>query len=444
MAYKVVMPKAGMAMETGIVAKWLKQKGDRVEKGEPLISIETDKTTMEVESMYSGVLLEILAEEGEEVPVVQTIAYIGEPGEVLPEEDKKAAVGETNPAEEVEMKPEAAAVNETAGDLQGQNQNTYGKIAATPAARRAAAEKGIDLAAVVPSGSFGQVKLGDVLEQSSAQKATPLAKAIAKDRGVSIGDISGSGYDGKVTKRDVLLAGQNAEYVQSAEDELVPHSSMRKVIAKRMLQSHQEIPPVTQTCMPDVTELMKLRTQINAGLADDKRVTLNDFIILATARALRKHPYVNASYKPEGMLLKKDINVGVAVAVDSGLIVPVIKNADRLLLTEVNQTAKILSSKAREGNLSPDEYSGGTFTISNLGMMGVTSFTPIINQPEIAILGICAAQQLLEMDEEGNISKKFKMPLCLTYDHRCIDGAQAALFSNTIVSLLENPLLLLI
>lgn len=438
MAYKVVMPKAGMAMETGIVGKWLKEKGDKVEKGEPLLSIETDKTTMEVESMYSGVLLEILADEGQEIPVVQTIAYIGEPGEKIPEEEKKALSEESISVEQAESKAEETV------DFKKQELTNGGKIAATPAARRIAKEKGIDISSVEPSGRFGQVKSSDVLAQSTAQAATPLAKAIAKDRGVSLEDLEGSGHDGKITKRDVLLAQQRAEYVQVADDELVPHSSMRKVIAKRMLKSHQEIPPVTQSCMADVTELMKLRSQINEGLGKDRRVTLNDFIILAVARALREHPYINASYTPEGMLLKKNINIGVAVAVDGGLIVPVIKNADRLLLTEINQIAKQLATKARESTLSPDEYSGGTFTVSNLGMMNVTSFTPIINQPEIAILGVCVAEQRLEMDDVGNISKKYKMPLCLTFDHRSIDGAQAALFSNTIVSFLENPLLLLV
>jgi pyruvate dehydrogenase E2 component (dihydrolipoamide acetyltransferase) len=203
-----------------------------------------------------------------------------------------------------------------------------------------------------------------------------------------------------------------------------------------MLQSHLEIPPVTQSCFADVTELMELCKKNNTG---GTRISVNDFIIMAAAKTLKEQTRINASYTEEGLLVKKHINIGVAVALPEGLIVPVIKDADRLALREISAQARELANKAKQGRLSPDDYSGGTFTISNLGMMGVTSFTPIINQPEIAILGVCAAEQKLEMDDSGNIVKKMKMGLSLTYDHRCIDGAQAAIFSNRIVELLENP-----
>lgn len=434
MAYAVIMPKAGMAMESGKVIKWLKNEGDRVEQGEPLLEIETDKVNMEVEAMNSGVLLKVLAHEGDEVPVVHTIGYIGEAGEAVPETEANAVpVAEKT----VEQFVVAAAAQNPAAKLQG------GRIPATPAAKRLAAEKGIPLESLTPSGSLGQIKAADVAAGSA--KATPLAKAMAADLGIDLKKIVGSGSGGKVTKADILPAAPAAAATTASvygEDELRPHSAMRKVIAKRMLQSHTNIPPVTQNCVADVTTLMELREKINA--MGDVRVTVNDFIVMAVAKTLKEQPHVNASYTDAGMLIKKHINIGVAVALPEGLIVPVIRDADKLALHEISATAKNLQKKAREGRLLPDDYSGGTFTVSNLGMMGVTAFTPIINEPESAILGVCATEQRLEMDDEGRITKRLKMPLCLTYDHRSIDGAQAAVFSNRVTQLLENPLSMLV
>ena len=430
MAYAVIMPKAGMSMETGKIVKWLKKEGERVETGEPLLEIETDKVNMEVEAMNSGLLLKVLAYEGDEVPVVQTIGYIGEAGEALPEAEKPVTEAR-QPAE----KPAEAAIKEPVAKLEGT------RIPATPAAKRLAKEKGISLQSVVPSGSLGQVKVADVAAMGTA-KATPLARAIAADLGVDLNTVSGSGYGGKVTKADITPVAAPA-VAMSEEDELRPHSAMRKVIARRMLSSHTNIPPVTQNCVADVTALMALREQINAARSEG-RITVNDFIVMAVARALREQPHINASYTADGLLIKKHINVGVAVALPEGLIVPVIRDADKLPLSGISAAARELSAKAKEGRLSPDEYSGGTFTVSNLGMMGVTAFTPIINEPESAILGVCATEQRLEMDDEGRIEKRLKMPLCLTYDHRSIDGAQAAIFSNRVTQLLENPLAMLV
>lgn len=426
MAYKVIMPKAGMAMETGKIVRWLKNEGDNIEAGEILLEIETDKVNMEVEAMNSGVLLKILAYEGDEIPVVNTIGYIGERGEAVPAEtETEREHAEDERTQEAEPKNQKL---KAAGE----------RIPATPAAKRIADQNGIDLKDLSPSGSRGQIKAGDVAAAANEIKATPLAKAIAKDTGLNLGAVPGSGFAGKVTKSDVMRA---ANSMQSDGDELVPYSAMRRVIAKRMLQSHIDIPPVTQCCVADVTSLMELRSSINR---DNLQASINDIIIMAAAKALKEQPRINACYTEEGLLLKKHINVGMAVALAEGLIVPVIRDADKLTLRQVSKTAKELAAKARQGRLTPDEYSGGTFTISNLGMLGVTSFTPIINQPEICILGVCAIEQKLEMDDSGNITKRMKMGLSLTYDHRCIDGAQAAVFCNRIVELLENPLLILI
>ena len=434
MAYAVIMPKAGMAMETGKVLRWLKNEGDQVEQGEPLLEIETDKVNMEVEAMNSGVLLKVLAHEGDEVPVVRTIAYIGTAGEAVPE---------TDAAETPAMVKPAAAPAVAAETQKAAARAEWGRMPATPAAKRLAEEKGIDIGSVVPSGSLGQVKAADV-EAAGAAKATPLAKVIAADLGIDLNKVVGSGSGGKVTKTDVtpVVPAAAAAAVQSGEDVLVPHSAMRRVIAKRMHQSHLNIPPVTQNCIADVTALTALREKINA--MDGVRVTVNDFIVMAVAKTLKEQPHINSSYTDAALLIRKHINIGVAVALPDGLIVPVIRDADKLALHDISATAKELQNKAKEGRLLPDDYSGGTFTVSNLGMMGVTAFTPIINEPESAILGVCATEQRLEMDDEGHITKRLKLPLCLTYDHRSIDGAQAAIFSNRVTQLLENPLSMLV
>jgi pyruvate dehydrogenase E2 component (dihydrolipoamide acetyltransferase) len=431
MAQEIIMPKAGMAMEEGKVVRWLKNEGDAITQGEPLLEIETDKVNMEVEAMASGFLIKILAEEGDTVPVTQVIGYIGEQGEAVL--DKPAA--KTGQKEEIEQTDAAAAQTQPAA----LGKSFSGKIAATPLAKTLAKRKGIALEAVEPSGKHGQIRARDV-EAAKQTAATPLARRIAGDMDVDLENVAGTGHNGKITKGDVLAAVSHTPV--SDEYEIKPHTAMRKVIAKRMLQSHLEIPPVTQSCIADVTALSALRSKINDE--NGTRISFNDFIILSVAKTLEEQPHMNASFAEEGLVIKKHIHIGVAVALPTGLIVPVIKDANMLSLKQISERAKALAAKAKEGRLAPNEYSGGTFTISNLGMMGVTSFTPIINQPESAILGVCAITQKLEMDDSGNIQKRLKMGLSLTYDHRSIDGAQAAIFSNRVVELLEHPLTMLV
>ena len=431
MAQEVIMPKAGMAMEEGKVIRWLKYEGEAVKQGEPLLEIETDKVAMEVEAGVSGVLIHILAREGDVVPVTKVIGYIGNPGETVaqPSADKATAPDEKKEAETIPYESKAALLT----------RHEQGRIAATPLAKTVAKQRGIALENVQASGKLGQIRAKDIEDYRQAA-ATPLARKIAAYSQVDIGSVAGSGHNGKVTKADVLAA--MPQIFAPDEGEFRPHSVMRKVIAKRMLQSHLEIPPVTQSCIADVTQLMAFREKINAQ--DGSRISINDFIILAVARTLKEQPYINASFTEDGLIVKKHINIGVAVALPEGLIVPVIKDANTLSLRQISETAKALAAKAKEGRLAPDDYSGGTFTISNLGMMGVTSFTPIINQPESAILGVCAVTQQLEMDDDGCIQKRLKMGLSLTYDHRSIDGAQAAIFSSRLTALLEYPLAMLI
>lgn len=438
MAEKVIMPKAGMSMETGTIIKWLKEVGDKVEYGEPILEIETDKTSMQVEAMNDGYLLSKLYEAGAEVPVVTTIGYIGEKGETPPVGDAPAAAASAPAVPEVKESAPAAEEKKTVSFATG------GKLRATPAAKRIAREKGIDLATVATNGE--PIKARDLEGTSAKVKATPLAKRVAEQNGIDISTVTGSGFGGKVKKDDVLaMAGtQTATQAQvpTAEDVLMPLNGMRKTIAKRMLESHNNVPPVTLNTQADVTGLFALRKQMND--ISDVKISFNDLVVKACAVALREFPNINASYTEEGVLYKKDINIGIAVALDDGLIVPVLRNADNYSLKGLASAAKDMAARAREGKLLPDEYTGGTFTISNLGMFGIQSFDPIINMPEACILGVCAITDQLMMEEDGGIKNHKKMGFSLTFDHRCVDGASGAKFLQRVVQLMENPLGMLI
>lgn len=440
MAEKVIMPKAGMAMETGTIIKWLKEVGDKVEYGEPILEIETDKTSMQVEAMNDGYLLSKLYEAGAEVPVVTTIGYIGEKGETPPAGDAPAAPKAASAPEAKEEAKEAAPAVE---EKKPASFATGGKLRATPAAKRIAREKGIDLASIDTNGQ--PVKARDLDGASAKVKATPLAKRLAEQNGVDIASVAGSGYGGKVKKDDVLAAvaaPAAATQAASEEDVLMPLNGMRKTIAKRMLESHNNVPPVTLNTQADVTGLFALRKQIND--ISDTKVSFNDLVVKACAVALREFPNINASYTEEGVLYKKDINIGIAVALDDGLIVPVLRNADKYSLQTLAAASKDMAGRAREGKLLPDEYTGGTFTVSNLGMFGIQSFDPIINMPEACILGVCAITDQLVMEEDGSIKNHKKMGFSLTFDHRCVDGASGAKFLQRVVQLMENPLGMLI
>ena len=406
------------------IIRWLKEIGDKVEKDEAVAEIETDKVNMEVESFADGFLIAKTAEEGDIIPVTKVIGYIGDKGEkintVNKQKTKKEAVSE--------VKNEVKKVKQKTLNL------SLDKIAATPKAKTLAKQKGIKLSDITPSGYLGQIISKDV-EGLGKVRATPLAKTIAKVNDIDLTSVNGTGFDGKVTKDDVLsMLGQNQ---LSKEDIVKPLSSIRKVIAKRMSQSHADIPPVTLNAKADVTLLSEMRSKINEQI--DGKISFNDIIIKAVAVVLKEQPNINVSIDGDNIIYRGSINIGMAVALEDGLIVPVIKNADNISLSQISITAKELAEKAKEGKLKPDDYSGGTFTISNLGMLGISSFTPIINQPESAILGVCEIEQKLIMDDSDKIQKRLMMGLSLTHDHRTIDGAQAALFIKRIKELMENP-----
>lgn len=313
------------------------------------------------------------------------------------------------------------------------------KIAATPQAKTLAHKNGIDLNVVKGSGTGGVIKGRDI-ENHRVVKFTPLAGRIAKELNLDMSKVQGSGYNGKIRKEDLpgLEGIEHAPVNRGLGSNIrKPMVGMRKIIADRMLKSHLEAPPVTLNAKADVTELLSLRKQMNKTLGSS--ISVNDLVMKAVAQSLREHSYINVTIDGNDIVFLDEINLGMAVALPDGLIVPVIKNADRLGLRELSASAKDLGSKAKEGRLIPDEIMGGTFTVSNLGMLGITSFTPIINPPESAILGVCSVEEVLRL-ENGRVESRNIMGLSLTIDHRIIDGAQGAIYLSRIKELLENPM----
>jgi len=462
MAVEVIMPKAGSEMEEGEIVQWFKNEGDHVEEGEVLLEIVTDKVNMEVEAEATGTLLKILAQAGDVVPVVQTIAWIGEPGEKIPGASES---GEVAPAETIiEKKVDYTPVKEV-------EKVDYSGLRATPAARAYARKKGIDLSKVKGTGPKGRIHKDDVLDYklNSKVKISPLAERIAKIEGINTESIVGTGPNGKIMKADIMAVLHGAQKVEAAPKaevaqkapkapkapnenqwgvvETVPMSPMRKVISKRMSESYFSAPTFVVNVEVDMTELLALRKKVVDAIIEEtgKKATVTDFISLAVIKSLMKHPYVNASLSSDEkeMYLHHYVNLSIAVGMDSGLVVPVIKGADKMSLKELVVASKEITTKALNGKLKPDEMADSTFTISNLGMYGVKSFVPIINQPNTAILGVSATVPK-PVVYNGEVTVRPIMTLTLTADHRVVDGLEGAKFMKTLKEAIENPLSLLI
>ena len=415
MAYEILMPQLGLTMEEGTVSSWLKHEGDAVKAGEAILEITTDKLTNEVTSEHDGVLLKIVAQEGEDIPVKGLLGYIGEAGEQV----GGAAAPTAVPVEAVAPAAASAAVIAPAAVSAG-----GARIRISPFARKLAANMGVDYSALTGSGPSGRIVAKDIYAAAEARKSAPAAAPAAPAAAPAAPAAKKGGLE--------LMEG----------DTIAKLSGMRKVVAERMLQSHTEIPPVTQNTKVDVTALMKFRKSLieTAG----KKFSVNDLILKATAKVLRAHPEVLVSYDNGQVIQRAHVNLGMAVALDAGLIVPVIRDADKMGLDELAAKAKDLATRAKENKLTTDEYKGSTFSVSNLGMFGIETFTPIVNQPDAGILGVCAIQDELVMDDEGNISKHQVMRLSFTYDHRLIDGAVAAKFIMDLRDLLQSPMNILL
>lgn len=433
---EIFMPKAGMDMKEGTLIRWLKEEGEPVELDEPVMEIETDKITMEAEAPGSGILLKKIAAEGSVVPVLTVLGYIGEAGEEVPAQVPQVPDFDASPsAGEVADMPEAAEqVRITEGAAQT-------GIPATPYAKKLAAEKQIDLKDVVPSDKDGIVYAENVL-------ATPLARRIAGEQQIDLNQVTGTGHNGRIMKDDVLEDGavsQNQEAAAKNPYRTVeakkPLKGVRKVVGKRMFDSYSQVPTVMQSMRVDMTALIAFRKEVNNNCKE--KVSLNDFIIKATAIAVKELPHVRTMLIDGELVTYAEANIGFAVAVEDGLYVPVIKNADILSVKEISRQAKELAGKARAGTIRPDEYTGGTFSISNMGMFDVYTFNPIINQPESGILGITGIEEVVR-PIDGEMSVRQEAILCMSYDHRVMDGVGAAKLKKRVRELIEHPMEILL
>ncbi len=456
MAIPIIMPKFGMTQEEATVLRWLRQEGDTVEQGDPLLEVETDKVVMEVEAPASGLLGGILVQKGDVVPVTEVIAFILQPGEKVPDEHA-APVSAT---EEPQVRR------------------------ATPVAQRMAVEAGIDLNQVPTSDPAGKIKRQDVenylaqlatasVEPSIAPsvtvkgkkpRATPAARRVAREHGLDLAQLEGRGPRGRVQEADVVAAIRQMRpeiapppgLAAPPGAEVVPLQGMRRTIATRMKQSYQTAPHITLTVEADMSAAQALRHELNARAetVSAPRISFTAILVKVCAWALQRHRWVNASLRSgtgneaseEAIHLHEWSNVGVAVALDEGLIVPVVRQAERLGIAEIARQLQDLTDRARQGLLTPDDVSGGTFTITNLGMYGIEHFTAIINPPESAILAVGRiAKRAIVMEREAGDEVVIRpmMHMTLSADHRVLDGAVAARFLQDVVEALEHPSLLL-
>jgi pyruvate dehydrogenase E2 component (dihydrolipoamide acetyltransferase) len=433
------MPQMGYDMQEGAVVRWLKAEGSNVEIGEPVAEIETDKAVVEFESYAEGVLQKILVNEGTTVPVGEVIAIVGEDSEVVgtaAEPEGPAPVAEPEPTEEethAAIPLGAASVPPSDGTepaSEPEEPRQPQRVLATPIARQIAAEAGIDLAMVEGTGPGGRVTKDDVqsvVDAMTKPEPEPEAEPEPEPEPVE-------------AQAEVEVEAEPEPETEEDED-LVPLSKMRQQIARVTIRSKSEKPHFYVNTDVDMTAAMTLRAQINQALAaDGVRATVNDLIIAASVLALKRYPKFNAYYEDGGIRMNDDVNVGVAMAVEEGLILPAIVGAGDMSLKEVAQASKDLSDRAQQGTLSPQEYSGGTFAISNMGMMGVTSFVAIIQPPQSAVLAVGAVQKRPVVTDDDQVVVRQMMTATLSADHRIVDGAEGAMFLNEIKDLLENPL----
>lgn len=399
----VIMPKMGDAMTEGKVLRWMKRPGDAVSKGEAIAEIETDKVNVDLESEESGVLLEIVAAEGETVAVGGTIAVIGEPGQ--------------------KVEPRARFDR-----VKAEPQRTQ---PATPAARPAPAAEA---------------------RPEERVKASPVARKLAAEHGLDLGAIRGTGPDGRVTKEDVEAAVTAAAAAPAAtpaavsappgaDYDEVPLTRIRQTIGKRMLDSKLHVPHFYVTVDVAMDEALRARAQLNAALGEQRKISVNDLVLRATALALRAFPNLNSALVNGSLRRFRRINLAVAIALPEGLIAPVIHDVDRKTLAEIGDAAKALGDRARSGRLRSEDYEAGTFTVSNLGMYDVDSFVAIINPPHAAILAVGSARPTAVV-RDGQLTVAAMMKVTVSGDHRITDGAEAARFLGEVKRLLENPVLL--
>jgi pyruvate dehydrogenase E2 component (dihydrolipoamide acetyltransferase) len=417
MAQLIVMPKLSDTMEEGAVANWLKKEGESIDEGQDLVEIETDKATMAYASSAEGVILKILLQPKKSAPLGAPLCVIGKKGEAFNLDEMLAKVSgpKSSPPPASAPKP------------------TTAPIGVSKPMVAAVAPKASTSTPVVETSGNGRVK------------ASPLAKKIAADRGINLSGITGSGPSGRVVVRDLDGAPSGSSAVSrvlaTGEDRTIPNSMMRKTIAKRLLAGKNEAPHFYLTVSADMTRMNEWRARLNKDSEKTGvKVSVNDLVIMAVSRALRKHPEINSSWQGESIIEFGNVHVAMAVALPTGLVTPVVRHTDQLSIKEIAQMSRDLALRAKDGKLGNEDYAGGTFTISNLGMFGIEEFTAIINPPQAAILAVGATIASPGVDSKGQLVVQPRMKMTMSCDHRVIDGAMGAQFLQTLVSYLEDPL----
>lgn len=398
MAVEVIMPKLGMTMTEGTVVEWLKKENEPVKKGEPIAEISSEKLQNQVESPADGVLLKIVVQEDETVPVMKTIAYVGEPGEKI-----EQAV------QPKEKEVESAPSNEDFPQERVQQAVRKKRIIISPAARKLARKLNVDIETVKGTGPNGRITNEDIKRAAE--------------------------------KKDMQIEIRPEAKPADAKVDIKKLAGMRRVIAERMHQSLQNSAQLTLMLKADVTELIALQKKIRSQMndSDNIRITVTDLIAKATVKALLDHPIMNSTMANDAIYIHKEVHLGIAVALEEGLVVPVVRNAEKLSLGEISRQIRDLSVRAREGKLDMEEMKGSTFSITNLGRSGIEYFTPVLNTPESGILGVGSIQSTPVFGEDGQITRREMLPLSLTFDHRVLDGAPAGEFLSTVKNYLEHP-----
>ena len=456
MATSIVMPQLGYDMREGTVVRWVKQEGDEVVANEVIAEIETDKAVVEFKPTTGGVLRRIVAGEGEAVPVGQLIAVIGDADEALPDDLGGPSAAAPAPTAEPEIAP-APAVAPSAAPA--------GEVRASPIARRLARERGVDLATITGSGPSGRIVEADVMAAADAARtaaeagrilASPLGRRLAREQGVDLSTVTGTGPGGRIVEADINAAAATAAAPTAPETAPVATpapasegagrqdlSRMRQAIASVTSGSKREAPHFYVAADVDMTAAMALRRDINDELPASSRVSVNDLIVKASALAIGKHPKFNSFFRGDYLQMNPSINVGIAIALESGLIVPGIPECENKTLAQIAAASRDLIDRANNGALQAEEYAGTTYSVSNLGMFDVDSFTAIIFPPHAAILAVGAVKEQ-PVARDGQLAIAEIMKATLSVDHRVADGAEAAQFLMEIKRLLEKPVSLLL
>ena len=446
------MPKMGDAMEEGTIVKWLVSEGDEVSEGDAIAEIETDKASMEIEAEDSGTLAQFIVGEGDDVPVGEAIAFIQGEGEEVPERDGSAAEGGGEAEEETEEGGDGEAQAQTAteteegaaeeqpqagGEPSGDGAQTDGQVRASPIVRRLARENNLDLSRIEGSGPQGRVVERDVraaLESGEAPTTDGQAEVEAPEEPQQ-----------EQAAQQQIQPARLPEPTEASGTQLMEPTRMQRVIGERMTEAKQHIPHFYATVEVEMDATLVLRKQLNEQLEEEGlKLSVNDFVMKACAVALRDYPNLNAIYTSKGIELHEKVDLAMAVALDAGLITPVIKDAASKGLATISRESKDLAQRARDGDLTPEEYQGGTITVSNMGMFGVESFTAIINPPQAAIVAVSGIVKRPTYDEDGELAPASMMKLTLSGDHRIANGRDGALYMAEVKRILENPMLLMV